>query len=225
MNLFLKSKHWQLFLIQVALPLAFMIVYMSKMMMSAIEAARNQVEDPQQIVDSFGKYMVFSLVLGLLMTAVYMGWIWSIAVGLKNKMPVHSRPNYLRFYIFFFTELILTLAYYGYSAFISPFIFGDPQMMNDVEAMEKATMVFMIMIPFYFILIFSAFYLLYFVAKVLKTIERRTEVTFSAFVADFLLLFIYPIGIWFIQPKVNEFAELPDFDEDSETPPPVMPNF
>lgn len=47
------------------------------------------------------------------------------------------------------------------------------------------------------------FYLLYFVAKGLVTIETGKEAFFSDYFGVFMLFWFFPIGVWFLQPKMN----------------------
>ena len=52
------------------------------------------------------------------------------------------------------------------------------------------------------------FYLLYFVSKDLVFAETGKHVSFYEYAGPFFLLWFFPIGIWFIQPKVNRlYAE------------------
>jgi hypothetical protein len=54
----------------------------------------------------------------------------------------------------------------------------------------------------------SSVYTVYFVASTIKTIEFNKKIKFSQLLPEMLLLlFAFPIGIWFIQPKVNEIYQ------------------
>lgn len=66
---------------------------------------------------------------------------------------------------------------------------------------------FAIIVPLHLFSMFCIFYSLYFVAKTFKTVELQREVSFSDFVGEFFLIWFYPIGIWFIQPKINKMIE------------------
>ena len=51
-------------------------------------------------------------------------------------------------------------------------------------------------------------YLLYFVSKSLVLAETEKPATFYEFAGPFFLLWIFPIGIWYVQPRVNRlYAE------------------
>lgn len=67
-----------------------------------------------------------------------------------------------------------------------------------------------IIVPLHLFSMFCIFYCLYFVAKTIKTAELQRETAFSDFVGEFFLIWFFPIGIWFIQPRVNQLAERND---------------
>jgi len=55
-----------------------------------------------------------------------------------------------------------------------------------------------------------------FSAKTIKLAELQRSVTFSDFAGEFFLIWFFPIGIWFVQPKVNLLAQAAtsDFNEE-----------
>jgi len=54
---------------------------------------------------------------------------------------------------------------------------------------------------------YCIFYLMYKAAKTIKTAEVQKPVSFGDFAGEFFLLWFFPIGIWFLQPKINKLAE------------------
>jgi hypothetical protein len=68
-------------------------------------------------------------------------------------------------------------------------------------------------IPFYigFILmpftIWGLIYIFSRIPKSLNSIENKRIVKSSEYLKDSLLLFIFPIGVWFIQPRINKIAK------------------
>jgi len=68
-------------------------------------------------------------------------------------------------------------------------------------------------IPVHLFSVFCIFYCLYFTAKALKAVELQRPVTFGHFADEFFLLWCYPIGIWFIQPRINKL-----FDNTNQLP-------
>lgn len=50
---------------------------------------------------------------------------------------------------------------------------------------------------------FSVIYVLFCISKSFRSIILKRNAIFSEYIIDFLLFFIFPIGIWIIQPKIN----------------------
>ena len=57
--------------------------------------------------------------------------------------------------------------------------------------------------PFILLAWFSFLYSIYFVAKCIKSIELNREAMPTDYIAIFFGLLLYPIGVWFIQPKIQ----------------------
>lgn len=53
---------------------------------------------------------------------------------------------------------------------------------------------------------FCTVYTMYFAAKTIKLAELQRPVTFTDFADEFFLIWFFPIGIWFVQPRINELA-------------------
>jgi cell division protein FtsW (lipid II flippase) len=51
--------------------------------------------------------------------------------------------------------------------------------------------------------LFSFFYCVYFIAKSIRNLETERNIKTSSLFLDFILIWILPIGIWIIQPRVN----------------------
>tara|TARA_B110000046_G_C13016331_1_gene408942 strand:+ start:1352 stop:1558 length:207 start_codon:yes stop_codon:yes gene_type:complete len=64
-----------------------------------------------------------------------------------------------------------------------------------------------IIFPLHLLSMFGIFHSLWFNAKVIKSIELHRTGTFGEFAGEFFLIWFFPIGIWFIQPKINKMME------------------
>lgn len=51
-------------------------------------------------------------------------------------------------------------------------------------------------------------YVLQFVAKIMVLVEKKQVPTFYEYAGPFFLLWFFPLGIWFVQPRVNRIYEL-----------------
>lgn len=45
---------------------------------------------------------------------------------------------------------------------------------------------------------------MYFVAKTITSVEMKKESHFSDYIGDFFLIWFFPVGIWFVQPRINK---------------------
>lgn len=61
-------------------------------------------------------------------------------------------------------------------------------------------------VPLHAVAMAAIFYAFYFVAKSLSSIEKEGEANLNDFAGPFFMLWFYPIGVWFFQPKVNRAA-------------------
>jgi hypothetical protein len=65
-----------------------------------------------------------------------------------------------------------------------------------------------VIVPLHLACMVCLFYLLYFVSRNLVLAETGKPVSFYEYAGPFFLLWFFPIGVWFIQPKVNRlFSE------------------
>jgi amino acid permease len=73
-----------------------------------------------------------------------------------------------------------------------------------------------VIIPLHLYTMYCMFYTIWFIAKCIATIENNRVVEFDSYAGNFFLLWFFPIGIWFIHPKVRKI-----FSMDAETRPMV----
>lgn len=61
-----------------------------------------------------------------------------------------------------------------------------------------------IIIPLHLFVMYCMFYVIWFIAKAIATIENNKVVAFDTYAGNFFLLWFFPIGIWFVHPKVRK---------------------
>ena len=54
------------------------------------------------------------------------------------------------------------------------------------------------------ILLVPMAYCIFFVAKTIKILELKKEVKLSDYISEFVFIVLFPFGIWFIQPLINQ---------------------
>ena len=134
---------------------------------------------------------------------VFFGWFWSIAIGLQNKIPENIKMKVKKFKIFFFIPMF-------YMLFIFLFIgntMGGLMKSGSEPNVGLIASLAVIIVPLHLFSMFCIFHSLYFVAKTIKTVELQKEVSFSDFAGEFFMIWFYPVGIWIIQPKINQMIK------------------
>jgi len=121
---------------------------------------------------------------------VLFSWIWEIFTTFQNGIIEKTKNN--RFKIFFFISLIYLIIY---NVFLENII-------GRIEHNQKR-----ILLSLHILSIFGIIHSIYFAAKSFKTYKLNKRTKFMDFIGDFFLLLIYPIGIWIMQPKINDLLK------------------
>jgi len=184
---FLKAKHWQIFMLTFGLPYLIQIIMMPMIMMG---------NEPMMIMKVFPIIMI-------LFIGGFLGWLWSIGMGLQSKVPNDITMKVKKFKIFLIIPLIyMFLISLALGTMFSGALEGGQEPNGGLIGGLVG-----IILPLHLFSMFCIFYCLYFVAKTLKTAELQKEVSFSDFAGEFFMIWFFPIGIWIVQPKVNKMIE------------------
>lgn len=176
---FLKAKHWQVFF------LLFGMFFVTSF------AGTPSMLHPDMMKFTFAPNSTIAILITLLWFFLYFLWFASLSVGLQRYIPTGLRCK---------TSFLLFCLFYpvAYAAFIFIILFRPGQIF--------VPWVLGIIFPLHLFAMFCIFYCLYFSAKIIKTAEWQRKVTFGDFAGEFFLLWFFPVGIWFIQPKVNKIV-------------------
>jgi len=184
---FLTAKHWQLFILMVAIPVVIEIGFAIAIIFHAVNMVNHGG------VFDFSLLYFFPVII-LIMMGSFIMWLWSVGVGLQPLISEPLRPKLTMFRVCaLFPVIYMTL----FSGFI----------INSIQGTGPNPYIFLFIVPLHFFAMFCMLYNMFFVAKTYKIIELQREVDLSDFIGEFFLLWIYPVGIWFIQPKINKMAE------------------
>lgn len=127
---------------------------------------------------------VYSAVISLIL---FFSWVLVIGIYL-NKIP--DNPHHFRAPILIFAVLCSMIGY----------------IKLNIDRLEQEGLFtqnfFSMLLPLF--VFFGIFYTFYNVPKSLKSIELGREAVFSEWIIDAFLLFTFPIGVWFIQPRLNK---------------------
>lgn len=188
MNYFLKAKHWQLFLLMFGLPF-----FLQGMMMRQVISSIPVGGDLSPYIDMG---LNFLLALLLFSIVLFWGWLWSVGVGIQAFIPSELRLNVKQFKVFLIIPFIHILFFLGMIIYA----------LNLDETLFNENILFFISFGHLFSM-YCILYCIYFIAKTIKTAELQQKVTFGDILGTLFLLFIYQLGIWSIQPRINKLIQ------------------
>lgn len=125
----------------------------------------------------------------LLNIALLLMWLWAVAIALNSKSDTSNA-----LFKFCFIYLVLYSPYGTYA--------GASYNISEID-LELIKKEWLRLLPHITYLI-NALYCTFFCAQRLKSIELKRPVTLSEYALDILLIILFPIGIWFLQPRVNK---------------------
>jgi hypothetical protein len=115
---------------------------------------------------------------------IWFGWALLTGNALYQILPAKIHLNHTLYLINSFLWLV---------TYVIIMIISDGQGMT-FDGLEALPM---------FYVFFAFLHFLSFPVKVLKSIEKTREATFGEYVGDFFLMLFLPIGVWFLQPRIN----------------------
>jgi len=118
---------------------------------------------------------------------VFFYWIYTLGINLNRRK---TNP-------YKFNELIFSLA-----VFICTIGYALLGLKRVIPESKQLPLIFEM--PLAFFTMFGLVFTFYNIGKSYKSMITQKKVTFSESLIDSILIFIYPIGIWSIQPRINE---------------------
>lgn len=193
MNFFLRLRPWPLFALLVGLPILVQLLCLLALALTRHWAA-----------------MAIGMPLTIGCSGLFFGWQWALGTGLAARRPTAEVATGLRWF-----KIGLRLAG-GYLLLIVLLLLAGLLALLGLQnqpppAFQPAwpLLVMTLILPVHLLSLAAIMYANYFVARTLKAVELQRPPELSEFLADFFLLWFFPVGLWFIQPRVNQlFADL-----------------
>jgi hypothetical protein len=176
-SIFVRAKHWQIFLL-------FAICWcavIGAMLRSILLAP----------ADPFGKLLLSFAAMEAFAVA-FAAWLWSIGEMLDSVVP---SPLNIRISLFRLAVTFPPL----YMPVFAAFFVGMNAHLSVGLIVASYAVVFLLNS----LALFCQVYSWYFVSKCLALAERSRHVTFSDYQGYVLGLWVFPVGVWFIQPRIN----------------------
>ncbi|HLP21062.1 MAG TPA: hypothetical protein VK174_12205 [Chitinophagales bacterium] len=123
-------------------------------------------------------------------------WLFYFATSLYEKLPQGHDLNIKTFH-YNFVFVVLSL--------VANLIFFDGALVIDQDNYKIYGWWLAIILPWSFYLTYCFFvFIPCFIAKSIATIEQHEVVSFDAYSKDMFLLLFFPVGVWFIHPRVQK---------------------
>lgn len=126
------------------------------------------------------------LLVGLACWICFAYWFWCLGSFLHSRV----RPDLRLSLSFFASALTYPVIYMTFFQLLLARLVSSP-------------VFFLAMFPFHLFAFYCVLFDLYFVSKNLLMAEKQGDVAFSGYAGAFFLLWIFPIGVWFLQPRIN----------------------
>lgn len=189
--IFLRAKHWQLFSVIHLIPAAtlFGLVWWLKETYLPSLVCSSEIEIPTLVYLALPTLVVLPLLS-------FLGWLWSVGTGLQAYVKdSEARMNTAFFKVFFITPFLILGALAG-------LVWWYWQEIN-VFALQEEWIVIALGLATTLFLQFCALAVPYGAAKSLRVAEENRPVSFWEPIGDFFLILFFPVGIWFLQPRIN----------------------
>lgn len=111
-------------------------------------------------------------------------WLWAIAVEIPKNYSVNLKKAEALFKSIMLVGLVVWII---------------PSFMLDLGVLPN--LVINILLIVLVVWVYS------YAARVLKSAEMKKDIPWSEALTEFFLIWIYPIGVWIIQPRVNKLYE------------------
>ena len=170
-------KHWQLF-----------VVFLFYAMI-ALVIVEHQVDFTNPRTESLSLVLALAIPFAV---GAYL-WIWSIGHISNKCCPDELRRSDRLFNLVFPLAIIYLLI----ALFVWPSLFGT----------DQPAPVLWVILPAHYICTLLVFYGLAQSAMRLRTVEQRQRVGFWRALGTLFLIWYFPIGVWFIQPRLRDVIE------------------
>lgn len=224
----MSFKHWQVFAILMGIP----VIAPLAVFCQVVANSRLTAVSIAGLMDIGHNYVAKILAMLPCLTAVFIGllvvWFSAMATCFHKKFPPTAKMSLTGFWFCLLFPAVfkvvtaiwlsdLTAEFWNSEPlghfFIFPQNFPITCVFLLVCAQPVSAIAANLMVPFamsylliflYLCSAFCIFYCFYFIAKALKTVELQRPVNFRDFAQEFFLIWILPVGIWIIQPRINQ---------------------
>ncbi len=188
MERFVLAKHWGFFVMSFAVPLIlFLLGWFT----------------PFYVLNGATVFVLIPLSIVIAQLTIYF-WLWGVGKYFKPELPKHllNKFNMFKWFVRIPVYLIVGILIY---LLIGATVVGTGKLSfaNTMGVSMYA------IIPLWFLLLLSKLFCFYYISRVIQSMQT-IEVMSSKSIfrnPEFFLILVYPVGIWFLQPKLNKIAK------------------
>lgn len=205
-NLILRAKQKVIFMLAFGIPFILYIVMMVVLISGAFNAfglaGGPSLHKPMSLNPLFGGIESLLMIAMFLAYGTFFAWTYAVNVGLKALVPEGVKRTTEKFMVCWLIPVI-----YFSLWFLS--IFGNTELFGMILAVLS--------IPIMLFFLFAFPYIIYFTARTLKVIELQRDVTFLEYCPEVCMIAVMPIGIWAMQPKINQWMDTGEESPEEKT--------
>jgi hypothetical protein len=209
---FLKAKHWQLFVLTFPIPFVLQRIGMAHFFdfFQTFEMMETSGDiSPSITLVSMVDFVGIMMIAAALVSIFMFGWLWSVGIGLQDKIPEGLRMKTGLFK----AALILPMVYSAGLFGVVGFVFLNIESFLNINFSEELFFrIFPTVLSLHLLSIAAIIYALVFAAKTIKTAELQRKIKSDEFIGEFFMICIFIIGVWILQPRINEIHEAEDHE-------------
>jgi len=141
---------------------------------------------------------VVELTMLLVFSSLFFGWYYTVGTELFKLVPNGDQTTLKKFKISLSILATLTIILILY--YIISFFKGSASELSHEDS-------FLLFALFYLTYIICVAYCTSFIAENLKTAELQRPAAFSEYIVDILLIWVFILGVFYIQPRVNKLFD------------------
>lgn len=139
---------------------------------------------------------LFGFILAVGFASLFLYWAYNLGTELYSKLPGGHTLNLNRFKFF----LIIPCIYF----LLVLFFMNGGYSINSNNIDDYGPIAFVI-IPMHLFSMYCMFYCIYFLSKAIVCIDKQNKnVQAADYIGYCFGFWVFPIGIWFIQPKIKQ---------------------